>query len=69
VNSNDFAAALQRIDGETSDYYVLGYYSSNPDPLKKRRTIEIRVKPDGKRRTEKLQLRYKTSYTLKPAAR
>jgi VWFA-related protein len=61
VNTNDFAGALKRIDAETSDYYVLGYYSSNPDPLKKRRTIEIRVKPKGK-----FQLTYKTSYTLKP---
>jgi VWFA-related protein len=66
VNSNNFAAALKRIDRETSDYYVLGYYSSNPDPLKKRRAIEIRVKPDGKRRGTKYQLSYKTSYTLKP---
>ena len=29
VNQNDFEDALQRIDAETSDYYVLGYYSSN----------------------------------------
>ena len=32
VNQNDFVKALKRIDAETSDYYVLGYYSSNPDP-------------------------------------
>ena len=32
VNENDFASAFKRIDAETSDYYVLGYYSSNPDP-------------------------------------
>jgi VWFA-related protein len=69
VNSNNFAAALTRIDAETSDYYVLGYYSSNPDPLKKRRTIEIRLKPDSKRRHDKYQLSYKTSYTLKPPAK
>jgi VWFA-related protein len=61
VNQNDFDKALKRIDGETSDYYVLGYYSSNPDPLKKRRTIEIRVKKAGK-----YDLKYKTSYTLRP---
>ncbi len=35
VNQNDFDKALKRIDAETSDYYVLGYYSSNPDPLKR----------------------------------
>jgi VWFA-related protein len=61
INQNDFDKALKRIDGETSDYYVLGYYSSNPDPLKKRRLIEIRVKKAGK-----YDLKYKTSYTLKP---
>src|SRR6185436_13402290 len=32
INQNDFKKALARIDAETSDYYVLGYYSSNPDP-------------------------------------
>jgi VWFA-related protein len=61
INQNDFDKAIKRIDGETSDYYVLGYYSSNPDPLKKRRLIEIRVKKAGK-----YDLKYKTSYTLKP---
>jgi VWFA-related protein len=61
VNSNDFDKALKRIDAETSDYYVLGYYSSNPDPTKKRRVIEIRVNRSGK-----YDLKYRTSYTLKP---
>jgi VWFA-related protein len=61
VNQNDFDKALKRIDAETSDYYVLGYYSSNPDPLKKKRNIEIKVNRSGK-----YELRYKTSYTLKP---
>ena len=37
VNQNDFDKALKRIDAETSDYYVVGYYSSNPDPTKRRR--------------------------------
>src|SRR5215470_5624499 len=41
VNQNDFDKALKRIDNETSDYYVLGYYSSNPDPLKRRRRIQV----------------------------
>jgi VWFA-related protein len=62
VNSNDFDKGLKRIDAETSDYYVLGYYSSNPDPLKKRRNIEIKVKG-----TAKYELNYKPQYTLKPA--
>ncbi|MEO6237521.1 MAG: VWA domain-containing protein [Vicinamibacterales bacterium] len=63
VNNNDFDKALKRIDAETSDYYVLGYYSTNPDPLKKRRNIEIRVKT---KTPVKYALNYKPSYTLKP---
>ena len=47
VNQNDFDKGLKRIDAETSDYYVLGYYSSNPDPLRKTRKIEVRTKRDG----------------------
>ena len=62
VNSNDFDKAIKRIDAETSDYYVLGYYSSNPDPFKKRRNIEIKVKG-----ATKYDLNYKPSYVLKPA--
>jgi VWFA-related protein len=61
VNTNDFDKMLKRIDAETSDYYVLGYYSSNPDPLKKRRNIEIKVRKPGR-----FDLKYKTSYTLRP---
>ena len=36
VNTNDFTKALKRVDAETSDYYVLGYCSKNPDILKQR---------------------------------
>jgi VWFA-related protein len=43
VNQNDFGRALKRIDAETSDYYVLGYYSKNPDPTKRRRQITVKV--------------------------
>jgi VWFA-related protein len=43
VNQNNFDKALKRIDAETSDYYVLGYTSSNPDPLKRTRKIEVKV--------------------------
>jgi len=66
VNRNAFGGALKRIDAETSDYYVIGYDSSNADPLKKRRAIEIRVKSTPKRKTDKYQLMYKKSYTLQP---
>jgi VWFA-related protein len=60
VNRNDFTDGLKRIDAETSDYYFLGYYSSNPDPLKWRRKIEIRVKRPN------ANLFYRQEYTLKP---
>ncbi len=60
VNDNDFAAAFKRIDAETSDYYVLGYYSSNPDPKKRVRQIEVKTdRPDVK-------LSARTAYSLKP---
>ena len=43
VNQNNFDKALKRIDAETSDYYMLGYSSTNPDPLKRTRKIEVRL--------------------------
>jgi VWFA-related protein len=60
VNRNDFTAALGRIDAETSDYYMLGYYSSNPDSMKRRREIEIRVKRPG------VEVHHRTEYVLAP---
>ncbi len=62
VNQNDFDKALKRIDAETSDYYVLGYYSTNPDPLKRTRRIEVKTKRDG------AQVWSRTSYSLRPVA-
>ena len=59
VNQNDFRKGLQRIDAETSDYYVIGYYSNNPDPRKRTRRIEVKVKRDG------LNVNHRTSYSLK----
>jgi VWFA-related protein len=59
VNQNNFDKGLKRIDAETSDYYVVGYYSSNPDPLKRTRKIEVKVKRDG------LNVWSRTSYTLR----
>jgi len=60
VNQNDFTRALKRIDAETSDYYVLGYYSSNPDPLRRNRRIEVKVKREG------ANVWSRTSYSLRP---
>ena len=47
VDTNDFAGALKRVDAETSDYYVLGFYSSNPDATKRTRTLEVKVDRPG----------------------
>ena len=60
VNQNDFDKALKRIDNETSDYYVLGYYSSNPDPLKRVRRLQVTTTRQG------LNVTARTGYTLKP---
>jgi VWFA-related protein len=60
INQNDFMKALKRIDSETSDYYVVGYYSSNPDPTMRKRKVEVKVNRPN------LDLRYRTEYTLKP---
>ena len=47
VNVNDFATEFKRIDAETSDYYVLGYSSTNADPLRRVRRLDVKVKrPD-----------------------
>jgi VWFA-related protein len=47
VNMNDYDKALKRIDADSSDYYLLGYYSSNPDPTRRRRKIDIKVTRKG----------------------
>jgi VWFA-related protein len=63
VNQNDFDKALKRIDAETSDYYVLGYTSTNSDPSRRRRQIEVRV-------TRKdMTVFYRKEYVLKPMPR
>jgi VWFA-related protein len=60
VNQNDFDKALKRIDGETSDYYVLGYYSKNSDSTKRRRQLEVRVTRKG------LNVWSRKEYVLRP---
>lgn len=47
VNDNDYEQALKRIDAETSDYYVLGYYLNDPDTSLRTRQVEVKVRrPD-----------------------
>jgi VWFA-related protein len=60
VNQNDFDKAIKRIDAETSDYYVVGYYSNNPDPRKRNRAIEVKVTRSD------LNVMHRKAYTLKP---
>jgi len=60
VNQNDFSKALKRIDAETSDYYVLGYYSKNPDASKRRRQVEVKVSRKG------ASTWFRKEYVLKP---
>lgn len=63
VNQNDFTAALKEIDAATSDYYILGYYSSNEDATKRARQVEIKVRRDN------VKVWSRPGYTLKPQAR
>ena len=63
VETNDFKKALQTIDNMTSDYYMLGYQSSNPDPLHLHRRIEVRLKRPGMKLDPGRD--YKDSYDLK----
>jgi VWFA-related protein len=62
VNQNDFRKGLKRIDAETSDYYVLGFYSSNPDVLKRVRRLEVKVTRPG------IDVKARTQYSVKTAA-
>jgi|KBSMisStaDraftv2_1062788.scaffolds.fasta_scaffold09606_1 VWFA-related protein len=60
VNTNDFTKALRKIDADTSDYYVIGYYSTNPDILKRRRSVDIRLKRPG------LTVSFRKEYVIRP---
>jgi VWFA-related protein len=44
VNDNDYDGAVKRIDAETSDYYILGYYASNPDPNRRNRAVQVKAR-------------------------
>lgn len=47
VNVNDFAAEFKRIDAETSDYYLISYYSTNPEATPRVRALDIGVRRPG----------------------
>jgi VWFA-related protein len=59
VETNDFEKGLRRIDAETSDYYMIGYTSTNPDPFKLRRMVKVEVTRPGLQEPI-----YRSEYTL-----
>ena len=59
VNRNDFEGAFKEIDAETSDYYVLGFYSSNSDPTYRTRRLRVEVN------REDTTVRARTHYTFR----
>ena len=61
VNRNGFDDAFKEIDAETSDYYVLGFYSSNSDPTYRTRRLVVEVD------REDVSVRARTHYTFKGA--
>ena len=61
VNRNDFDDAFREIDAETSDYYILGFYTSNPDPTFRTRRLSIEVVG---RDDEGIEVQHRTQYTL-----
>ena len=58
VNTNNFRDALQRIDAETSDYYMLGFYSNNADPTLQTRRLRVEVNRPG------ASVRHRTHYSF-----
>jgi VWFA-related protein len=47
INDNTYDEALARIDAETSDYYILGYYSTNADATQRNRQVEVKATRPG----------------------
>ena len=59
INTNDFASELKRVDAETSDYYVLGFYSTNQDSSQRVRRLDVKVDRAG------LTLQSRRAYSLR----
>ena len=47
LDSNDFNKAWRRIADDQSSYYLLGYYTTNPKPDGRYRSISVKVKRPG----------------------
>lgn len=58
VNRSDFDDVFREIDAETSDYYVLGFALTNPDPAVRTRRLLVRVRGRGA-----VDVRHRTHYT------
>ena len=58
VNQNTFEDAFKEIDAETSDYYILGFYSSNPDATHRVRELRVEVN------VEDADVRARTHYVV-----
>ena len=43
VNTNNFDELLAQIDADTSDYYVLGFYATNPNGTDRTRELSVDV--------------------------
>ena len=59
VNRNDVEDALREIDAETSDYYIIGFYTSNPDLTARTRRLRVEVQERAG-----WHVRARTHYTL-----
>ena len=64
VNRNDFPRAFRQIDAETSDYYIVGFYTTNPDPTIRNRTLRIDI--SGRQELSSCGdcLRYRREYSM-----
>lgn len=58
VNRNDFDDVFREIDAETSDYYILGFALTNPDPTVRTRRLLVRVRGRGA-----VDVQHRTHYT------
>lgn len=63
VNTNDVGGFLKTIDHMMSDFYVIGYQSSNADPLRLVRKIEVKLTRPGV--TLVAGVDYRDVYTVK----
>jgi VWFA-related protein len=61
VNANDFATEFKRIDAETSNYYLIGYYSTKSDAGKRVRSLDVKVSRPG------VEVAARSAYSLKTA--